>query len=344
MLSRISVADMETDAQAFRRQVLDAVRAAQAQRPGAHLHLVYSPELTDPLQLLEDSRRETALIRPANLDKDWNDANFPRLVTLDCRRVAAFMLETDPARDDPLFESSISHAHAEVCLGELADTGIINDNPGPSTSAVCGWIASGQSAAELARRMARHSYPLRPGGYHHWLRWHNPIYLSALWSALSPAQQRALLGDALWIAHDPIGELRTYQANPRDTMPGEVEVTFRPADEQWARYDAAPVVGELACNWRANTDGKPLPPDAIERLHRHLADARRLGLRREDRRLYAATLAQLPAGAERVPEWLALLEQVARDETKLRDGLGKLPEHFWNPHPAEIGEGRNHRL
>lgn len=324
---------METDAQAFRRQVLEAVHAAQAQRAGGYLHLVYSPELADPLQLLDDSRRKTALIRPANLDKDWNGANFPRLITLDCRRVAAFMLETDAALDDPLFEASIVQAHAEVCLGERANLAVINDNPGPSESAVCGWIASRQDAPTLARRMAHHSYPLRPGSYHRWLRWHNPIYLSALWSTLSPAQQRALLGDACWVAHDPVGELRNRQADMTGVKENEVEVTFRPSEEQWQRYDDAPGAAQLVRNWQAQClqDRATLPPDAIERLYKHLADARRLRLRGDDRAIYAMTLARLPDESARLPEWVALLSRVDRRETTLRDGLSTLPDHFWNP-------------
>jgi hypothetical protein len=333
---------METNPQAFRRQVIDAVIAIQAQRPDGFLHLVYSPELADPLQLLEESRRETAPIRPANLPQEWKDVDFPRLVTLDCRRVAAFMLETDPARDDPLFESSITQAHAEIFLGEMADIGVINENPGPPAGAVCGWIASGQSAAELARRMAKHSHPLRPGSYHYWIRWHNPIHLSALWPALSPAQQRALLGDAIWIAHDPIGELRTYAADQTGAVAGEAEVNFRPNDEQWARYDNAPAAVRLIRRWQNECaeEGTALPPDALERLHRHLAETRRLRLRGDERAIYAMILARLPAHAARAAEWHALVERAGRGEGTLREGLASLPEYFWNPDLPEPAHAR----
>lgn len=40
---------MSLDPQTFRRQVMDAVIAAQTLRTGGFLHLVYSPELADPL-------------------------------------------------------------------------------------------------------------------------------------------------------------------------------------------------------------------------------------------------------------------------------------------------------
>jgi len=314
--------------ESLRRKIIAATRSALERDAAHHVHFVYSPELSDPLSLLDDAKRETALIRPSNLRESLKDSRFPRLITFDCRRVASYLFETSEIFDDPLFESAISQTYAEVVENNIVDLTIINENTGPSVGSACGWMVTRQSAAELAVRIARNSYLLHPSGIRHWIRWNNPLHLSTLWPTLTSEQRRVLLGDAQWIAFDLTRRLRTYKCDEETREPGGNAPTLQLSSEQWARYDASPVVGSLVEKLIAANGG--VAEDVIERLYRHLKNAGRQGLRREDRRLYAMTLIHVAEGAEQVPEWSALIKRVVSGETNMRDGLVELPARFWS--------------
>ena len=157
-------------------------------------------------------------------------------------------------------------------------------------------------------------------------------YLFALWPTLNSVQKRALLGDAVWITHDLQGTLRVLCADdeiPESSLHG---IGFRADEMQWRRFDNAQTVAQLLRNWRAQCeeDAFSVPEDASERLMTHLLAACRLGLRGDNKAIYAMTLSRLSADAESVPEWRLLIEQTVRGENTLRDGLPTLPEKFWN--------------
>lgn len=314
--------------ESFRRKIIAAIRAALEGDTARYVHFVYSPELIDPLTLLDDAKRETALIRPPNLRESLRDSKFPRLITFDCRRVASYMFETSDIFDDPLFEASISQTYAEVINGDVVDLTVINENTGPSVGAACGWIVSRETATELAARIARNSYLMHPSGVRHWIRWNNPLHFSPLWPTLMLEQRRALLGDAQWIAFDLTLRLQTYSCNEGAQGISGAVSTLQLSGEQWSRYDASPVIGSLVEKIIAANGS--VAEDIIERLYLHLKNASRHGLRREDRRLYAMTLVHVREGADQVPEWAALIRRVVSGETTMRDGLVELPTSFWS--------------
>ncbi len=323
---------MQKQIQSFRAEVIERVLDAQRHLSGGHLHLIYSPELADPLRLKSsDIQRDTASIMPKRLPKEWAGDDFPRVVTLDCTRIAKYLLDTDAGRDDPLFEASISQVYSEVVLNERASLAIVNDNPGPSESAICGWVVSRQTASQFAHRVQSHAYPARGPSDRIWVRWHNPVYLFALWPALESLQRKALLGDAIWIVHDLQGTLRSLHVEGDTVDQRDREIDFRADEMQWRRFDNAQTVAQLLRNWRAQseTGTSNLPEDASDRLMKHLLAACRLGLRGDNRAIYAMTLSRVSSDAEDVPEWKALIEQTVRGEMALRDGLVMLPEHFW---------------
>lgn len=323
---------MQKQAEAFRNKIIESVRAAQARIPGGRLHLIYSPELSDPLALRSgESRRDVASMAPRRLRDEWKSDDYPRVVTLDCMRVANYLFETDAGRDDPLFDASISQAYAEVILNERASLTVVNENPGSSESAVCGWVVSRQTAVQFAHRIQFHAYPLRGGIDRIWVHWHNPVYLFALWPTLNSAQKRALLGDAVWITHDLQGTLRVLCADGEASDAVLNGISFRADEMQWRRFDNAQTVAQLLRNWRVQceADASSVPEDASERLMNHLLAACRLGLRGDNRAIYAMTLSRLSPDAESMPEWKSLIDQAVRGESTLRDGLLTLPEKFW---------------
>lgn len=323
-----------TDAE-FRRQLLAAVQKAKALQPDAHLHLLYAPELADPLQLADETRRAQALIRPVGVEQAWlgEAAQLPRVITLDCRRIASYLLESDPGLDDPLFEASITQAHAEVCLGLGVDTGLTNDDAGHAACTVCGWIVSEDSAATIAQRIGRQSRANHPGHRGEWVRWYNPIHLDAVWRSLTAEQRHSLIGNATWLAHDATARLTTYRAADHDA-PERADTApsvGRLDRDQWQLLDNAVLVAGLARSWQGlcDAEGLTLPADATDQLHRHALTARRHGLDAQDLALYAMTAVQLPAGATQAPEFLQLLEQVVASGCDLGDGLRNLPDTFW---------------
>ena len=319
----------------FRRQLLAAIHDAKASHPDAHLYLLYAPELADPLQLADEARRTQALIRPMGVEQAWlgETAQLPRVITLDCRRVASYLLESDPGLDDPLFEASVTLAHAEVCLGMRVDTTLTNDDAGHAEGAICGWIVSEESAATIAQRIGSQSRANHPGHRGEWVRWYNPIHLDAVWRSLSAEQRHSLIGHATWLAHDAAARLTAYRAADHDAPErADTSPSARLLDrDQWQALDNAVLVAALARSWQGlcDAEGRTLPADATDQLHRHALAAQRHGLDAQDLALYTMTAVQLPAGATQAPEFLQLVEQVVTRGSDLGDGLRNLPDTFW---------------
>jgi hypothetical protein len=174
----------------FRRQLLAAIHEAKARQPDALVHLLYAPELADPLELADDARRDTAMLRHPLETPAGPKQSQPRLVTLDCRRVARYLLETDPGIDDPLLESSITQAHAETILGESVQRVLTNDVPGLSEGSVCGWIISRDTASPLAARINACSNLFDTQQGRRWIRWYAPACITGLWPGLSDENER----------------------------------------------------------------------------------------------------------------------------------------------------------
>lgn len=325
--------------QRFRQTLLDAVASLKATRSGAQLHLLYVPELVDPLSLVEDAVRDMALIRPplnvvsAAPDKD----KLPRVITLDCRRVAAYFLETSPDIDDPLFESSITQAHAETCLQQKHDAELQNDERELSELSIGGWILSCEPASTIALRIHKFAHLILSNEQRYWVRWSNPVYLSALWPAMTAAQRWALLGDAVWLAFDATGQLRHYSAT-------EVEIAHKASDtvnplyavrclsrEQSLTVKNVPLVRDLLPRWQSLCEerGERLPIDAERQLHAHVQAAQQCRLDAESVAIYALTAVQLRPGATQDEDWLGMVRRAGANALPLSDLMGRLPDEFW---------------
>ena len=195
----------------YRQTLLRAVLAIRAGKPIAHIHLIYTPELQDPLNLVTDTRRETALVHAPTHSKfilPFKE-NAPRLLTLDCRRVAPYLLETDPALDDPAFEHSITQSHAETCLAQSHDRGLNNDEREFSDRAVGGWLVGTESARTLAARLYNF-----PSDRRSLVRWTHPSVLGTLWPTMTSEQRFLLLGDATWLVFDDNSVLQQFAITP----------------------------------------------------------------------------------------------------------------------------------
>jgi hypothetical protein len=321
----------------FRRQLLDALHDARALRPKAQLHLLYAPELADPLALAEEPRRDTARMRPPRVAADWPEQAWPRIVTFDCRRVAPYLLETDASLDDPLLEASITHAHAEVWLGQRVRVEVTNDDPGMAQSAVCGWIVSAESAAQMSERIQRHAALFNSGNRRRWVRWYQPACIGLLWPLLTPLQQQALLGPAAWLAHDAAGRLQCFESDAAARLESQESTRFLSV-AQWAAVDNQEVVADLVRRWQAlcAAEARELPPDAAHRLHGLVQQARGHRLDAEDLAVFALLSVQLREGATSSPEFLRLLDSAQAAGGALRDVLADLSELFWRRYlPAD---------
>lgn len=330
----------------FREQVLAALKLSKAMRPGAHLHLLYTPELHDPVPEAADARRDAARIRIPNHIAAIRppDDGLPSLITLDTRRVAPYLLEHDAALDDPLLETSIGQAHAEAALGARADAHLDNADPELAAGSIGGWIVSEESAAQLARRIASFSAGWvtdegRRPRQRQWVRWTQPQVLCSLWPLLSLEQRAALLGTGAWVASDAAGQVHAFTATDgSDPAPQPAELDAAQA----AVLRNIPLVQELLAAWRqlAQHHVPCLPADAEHRLHLHLQEAQRLDLPDSEVPVYALTAASLLAGATQTQQWQALLE-CARDQgPPFTLHLQQLPQDFWQRWLPEAG----HRL
>lgn len=331
---------MEIDIERFRTPLIDALRAARAQHPDAHLHLLYSPELADPLALIGDTRREAALINPPVHNVPIVEPpkeNRPRLITLDCLRVAPYLLETDAALDDPLFEASVSQAVAETALQQRPDTELENDEPVLAEFAIGGWLLTRESAADVASRIHRYSYFHAKEGLRAWIRWTNPVYLNAMWPTLKAEQKQMLLGEAVWLVFDAAGQLRRYASNdPTASVDANETVAPKIADrildaQQTQLIKNMLPVRDLLARWQTLCEarGERLPNDAEQQLHALLGEAQRYALDADSVTLYVLTAVQLKPSATEDAEWIACARNAGSDGLPLRDRIEHLSDDFW---------------
>lgn len=324
---------MTNELATFRAALLQAVRSAREARPDAHIHLVYSPELFDPLDLVGDARRDMGLIHApdhlASVSADRDQS--PRLLTLDCRRVASYLLESDAALDDPAFEQSITQSHAEICLAQAYNAELGNDEREFSEYAIGGWLISTESAKALAARLRSFSSQGRT-----WVRWTNHAILSTVWPSMTAEQRHAMLGDAAWLSFDAGAVLCQYAATvpavAAPDVPGTV-LTFAPRldAQQLSRIANVPLVRDLLAAWKSmcETEGVALPRNAEIDLHAHVTRAQQAGLDAESVAIYTMTLVQLKQGACDDGEWRALVSHAAHEGLALRDLLDTLSDPFW---------------
>lgn len=316
----------------FRRAILDAITAVKAHQPQSCLHLVYAPELADPLELLGESKREVALIKPAIPDvAGWPEDACPRLITLDCRRVAAYFLETDAGMDDPLMESSISQSYAESLLGQRVNILQTNDDPGQAERAVCGWIVSPETAAQISVRISASSSGMDIQRRRSGVRWYNPDYLEVLWPTLTATQKQDLLGQGVWIAHEGNGRLKTYASEHEaawNTLPPSV---VRLDTMQWLQLENVPLVQQLFQQWKnlCHETARPLQSDAQEQLHQWVHRARQIGLDGEDIAVYAIAAMQMPSRLAEDAELIAAVKNAVQQGDKLSQSLPALLDRYW---------------
>jgi hypothetical protein len=342
----------------FREQVLATLKRAKIWRTDAHIHLLYTPELHDPLPEATDARREAVRIRiPNHVLAVQPEANCqPRLITLDTRRVRPYLLEHDPALDDPLLESSINQAHDEAVLGVRADAQLDNSDPELATGVVGGWIVGEETASEMAQRIGRFSaawlpYDLQRGLQRRWVRLTQPHVLCGLWPLLNAEQRADLLGTAEWVAFDASGQVRTFAAERNDAgdnAPAHAVLAPQLNAAQAAVLRNLSLVQELLPAWRqfAQDHNRALPADAEQRLHFLLQEAQRLKLPDSEVPVYALTAAPLPAGATQTPEWQMVLERAQVQGPPLLEHLQHLPPSFWqqwlpSSEPHRAGQEHN---
>ena len=323
----------------FREEIVRLIRQAKVRLPASHIHLVYAPEISDPLHLAEDARRDTALIRVAGRTDDWPEQSLPRIVTLDCRRVAGYLLETDPGIDDPILESSISHAHSTVFLDQVDELLLLNENPGLVRSPVCGWIIAPYDAKTLARRLGTNLRGANNRG--NALRWYDPDFMVALWPILSQEQQHAILDTSEWITCNATNGILQFKGNKS----GQPDVYFAHRllnSEQLQVVDNIGVVNSLLLNWKTmcEVEDRVLPKDATQQMHRHVQEGQRYGLDSDDLAIFTMTAVQLAAGATAAPEFKAILERMKDECLALRQALKLLPDIFWQRYQPIAPQGK----
>lgn len=303
---------------AFRHEVLQHLTAQRARWSDGGLYLLYVPGEADPLQVLPDQPRTLAIARAAAGDQ-LSDAFLPHVIALDCRRVAAYLLETDPALDDPLLEASIS----------LAAKAIDGDE---QSYAVCGWIASPDDAGTIARRLGRAAQQFDPDARKLVrLRWHDPRVISHLWPQLPLAQRTALLGTQLaWVAVDAMGQVAVFDAEAAGTSVPPLADTQSPA-APWDRLYHVGMVTRLLELWRERllATGHALPDDAVDILHTHAAQASHHGLDGRDAQTYILLAVGLRRGFEDDPDWRAAVQAAREAPGTFEDYVTALPDPFW---------------
>lgn len=323
--------------------MLRDLHALRQRYPARYVHLLYTPELGDTLQLIGDSRREAGIVQSASYANKRASAEekSARLITLDCRRVAAYLLESDAALDDPLLEASITQACEELCLASR-DPEVSNDDETISGYSIGGWLVSEENANRLASRLRLFS---RQDGM--LVRWTNPMYIDAIWPTMKAEQRFAMLGETTWIAFDGDGVLHAYNAG----TPGEMQSLRQQADtaalrkveppltyalrldeEQNRLIRNIPLVRDLLDRWHEmyKNQDKIVPADAQNILHKHISVAQDAGLDPESVAIYCMTIVQLHPDASGDSEWTALIQRAANFGLPLRDLLDTLPDTFWN--------------
>ncbi|MDB0567588.1 DUF4123 domain-containing protein [Ralstonia solanacearum] len=316
------------DNTAFRQAVLQHLTVLRTRWPDGGLYLLYVPGEDDPLRLSGNQPRTQAIVRQSMLN-DIDEAFLPRVITLDCRRVAAYLLETDAALDDPLLEASIA------LVGSRGGQG------GEETSyAVCGWIASSDDAGTIARRLSdsvRRSDP-RIGRIVR-LRWHDPRVLSQMWPQLPAEQRVALLGTQLaWVAINAVGQVAVFDAGAEKVAIDQSNPPLLVPDAaQWNRLHNVALVNRLLELWRERlrATGGALPQDAVDVLHRHVAQALRHKLDGRDAQTYVLVALGLREGFEQDTDWCAAIQAAAQAPGTFEDHVAALPEPFWVRYAGE---------
>lgn len=317
---------MGIELQALRRQLLDHIKLARQADTAMHVHLLYTPELHDPLGLTGDTRRVSATIAPAARLKKVaaQPDKAPRLLTLDCRRVAPYLLETDPALDDPALEASITQCYAEVCCAHTPDKLARNDEGELSEFSIAGWFVSTEDATTLAARLK--AFALQ---HQDWVAWTHPAFVHALWPTMSAAQRVAMLGGATWLALSLDGKLCQYAA----PAPTTHAVAPSPALDarQLRMVHNVQLVRELMTGWQSmcQAAGRQLPEAAEQLLHEHVRTAQDHRLDSDAVAMFAMTVVQFKVGATADAEWQAMIRAIADDGTALRDRLATLSDEFW---------------
>jgi hypothetical protein len=282
------------------------------------------PGTEDPLQLLAGHARVQAIARDL-LQVDADEAFLPHVITLDCRKVAAYLLETDTALDDPLLEASIA----------LAAEGIVGDDG--RAHAVCGWLASPDDASTIARRLGQAAHRFDSGARRAVrVRWHDPRVLSHLWPQLPAAQRTALLGTKLvWVAVGAMNRVTVFDAEASETVttdraPVQLDTT------QWTRLRHVGMVNRLLELWRERLQeaGQTLPEDAIDVLHKHTAQASAHGLDGRDAQTYVLLAVKLTPGIERDPHWRDAIQAATDAPGTFEDHANALPATFWERYAA----------
>ena len=309
---------------AFRQEVLQHLTALRVRWPDGNLHLLYVPGTEDPLQLLAGHARVQAISRDL-LHVDADEAFLPHVVTLDCRQVAAYLLETDPALDDPLLEASIA----------LAAEGIIG-NEGRA-HAVCGWLASPDDASTIARRLGQAAHRFDSGACRTVrVRWHDPRVLSHLWPQLPALQRTALLGAQLaWVAVGAMSRVTVFEAEASESV-APARMPVQSNTTQWTRLRHVGMVNRLLELWRERLHeaGRTLPEDAIDVLHRHAAQASTQGLDGRDAQTYVLLAVGLKTGFEQDPYWRDVIHAATDAPGTLEDHANALPATFWERYAA----------
>lgn len=312
----------------FRRQMLAALHAARSRWPHSRLHLLYAPGWTDPLGLADSSepaRRDTALI-PWARDAGYDRPQYPRVIELDCRRVAAYLLETDPAFDDPLLEESITLAQRDLAAGAAQ-----LDREEGLGRCLSGWLASPDSADTIARRFAGASQRIeRPSYQRYWLRWHDPRMMALLWPQMTAAQRSALLGEQLsWLAFDATGQLVEFASPSTADAAAAERLSLTPP--QWAAIHQLAAVNQLVDAWRAQRSGL-LPRNACEAVQSEIVRAQAWGLDGRDLQVFVLLALELRRGFEQDADLQQAVNNAARNPGTLADHIDELPAEFWQRH------------
>jgi hypothetical protein len=326
---------VESDLNGLRATLLETLSAQLKQSPGAQLHLIYIPELSDPLSLADDERRAFALIKPPVGSVAIRPDKAARLITLDCRKVAAYLLETHPAIDDPALESSITQVWQETAGRSAYDRAQNNDEPDLSNLTIGGWIVSTESANAIAQRFRDAAPSHRGAGHNYWVRWFSPDHLHAMWPGLTDAQREALLGGATWVGVDALGQVKVYRANADARVVNDASAqahrTAQLSRDQILAVEEVPTVRDLLERWRdqAAGAGKAIPRDAVQRVQCLVREARELGLREDGLTAYALLALQLPEQARSDPDWRSAIGALMAEGLPTSDLPEHLPEDFW---------------
>ena len=312
----------------FHSTLLDAVLKAKKRQPTASIHLLYAPELADPLELVGDVLRNIALIN-SPVKVGWTAATAPRLLTLNGSGIGVELLNAEGGIGDAMLQRSIQKSYANIFGDEQVQVALTNDDPGMAENAICGWVVSPEPARQIAARIARLSnlWGAKPSSQI--ARWFYPHCFVGLWPELEDHQKHALLSGGTWLLHDHFGQLQQY--GPVQESSDETSWVPKFSSTQRRIIDNTLVVSALAKCWQSisRIEQQPIPKDAVSKLHQFVLQGQRHHLDAEDLMIYVMTAVQLPNGALEDQDFSSMLAAIAEDGVSLRDGLSTLPDNFW---------------